>query len=184
MRLYAQSPEEYSDVLLRLKEAGVTFNALGTFDPPSYLLSGADIPVEVSFTVNMGIRRCIAKYAFNYLAFVCGELFVLRSDFNYIRNFIRFGSMPPYPAVVESFKPILQTDSPTRRQTNGHLLTLEWEGTDLLVGQVSLFNYLTYRVTLARRFAGLWRQIRDGLHFNIENRRFRRLTPVSTGLLP
>jgi hypothetical protein len=184
MRIYAPSLQDHEDILQRLKEAGVNFTALGTFNPPAYLLSGEDIPVEVNFTVNLGIRRCIAKYAFNYLAFVCGQSFVMASDFDDIRNFIRFGSVTPYPAVVETFKPILQTDSPTRRQTNGHLLTLEWEGANLLMGQVSLFNYLTYRVNLANGFRGLiWRPIRDGLYFNIEDRTVRRLTPISTRLL-
>jgi hypothetical protein len=73
-------------------------------------------------------------------------------------------------------EPILKYDTRTRRQTNGHLVTVDWaiDGTSIF-GQVSLFNRARYSVSLARNYRGLWRQIRSGHLFDIQRRRVRRL---------
>jgi hypothetical protein len=52
--------------------SGVRLNLAWRDGPPAGMFSGGDISVEVTFTVNKGIRRCMAKYSFNFLAFVCG----------------------------------------------------------------------------------------------------------------
>jgi hypothetical protein len=190
-RIFARSREELERLLSRLTHVGITPGRLDEMSPPTGLLDGNKISVEVAFTINRGIRRCMAKYAFNYLAFVCdltfcNHTFVLERDFDLVRRFIRYGEMPSYPVVVANFGPILRDDSPTRRQTGGHLLTLDWSASGLdLVGQVSVFNSITYVVSLARHYSGVvWRPIRSGLHFDIRKRVVRPLTPVSEVLIP
>ena len=125
-RMYAGSREERVLILSRLARSGITFAKLDDMSPPPGLFDGGNISVEVGFTINKGIRRCMAKYAFNYLAFVCGTAFVLEEDFDIVRRFIRYGNMPSYPIVVEQLGPILRDDSQGRRQTSGHLMTLDW----------------------------------------------------------
>lgn len=184
LRIYAGSYEENETVIAKLRLEGIDFRKEGDLKLPESLVNALDIEVEVSFTVNQGIRRCIAKYAFNYMTSICGTAFALGSDFNLVRRFIRFDEIPPYPLVATSFSPILYDDSPLRRQTNGHLLTVEWAGEDL-VAQVSLFNYLTYSVLLSRGFGGaLWRPVRAGLYFDINRRVVRPLAPASRMLMP
>jgi hypothetical protein len=85
--------------------------------------------------------------------------------------------------VISTFSPILHFDQPTFRQTEGHLLTLGWNATNL-EGQVSLFNYVTYKVLLCRFFAGVWRPIRSGVHFNVNSMKVDRLTGVAANLMP
>lgn len=185
-RIYGRSGEDRDRLLALLAKHGITFGKLDDMSAPPGLFDGGDIEVEVTFTINKGIRRCMAKYAFNFLAFVVGSAFVLESDFDVIRRFVRYGDTPGYDLVRERFGPILRDDSATRRQTSGHLLTVNWgaSGVDL-VGQVSLFNSVTYSVSLARHYSGaLWRPVRSGLHFNLRDRTVQPLLPVSPFLLP
>jgi hypothetical protein len=85
---------------------------------------------------------------------------------------VRYGTTPPYRLVIEDEVPVLRDDAPEQRQTYGHLVTLEWaeSGTDLM-SQVSPFNHIRYRVSLARSFGSVLRPIQSGHLFNIETRR-------------
>ena len=185
IRIYARSSDEHSAIVSKLSEHGVNFQRAGDLQPPEGLLETPEMEVEVTITVNRGIRRCIAKYAFNYLALVRGNEFVMARDFDAVRRFVRYGGVPPYPLVVPSSRPILHNDRPSARQTYGHLLTLSWTGSlsDLL-GQVSLFNSITYRVSLCRQFSGLWVPIRSGLHYDLERKIVEPLMGFSKELVP
>jgi len=69
--------------------------------------------------------------AFNYAAKVHGADFVRNWSFDPTRRFIRHANVPTgYQVTTPTFKPILEDDTATRRQTNGHLLTLGWERVD------------------------------------------------------
>ena len=184
-RIYARSLVDRDEILSLLRQNGIGFGEMEDMNLPADLFDGEDISVQVTFTINKGIRRCIAKYSFNFLAFVCGSDFVLAKDFDVVRRFIRYGDAAAYPIVAETVQPILRDDSSNRRQTSGHLLTVSWAGSGLhLVGQVSLFNSITYSVSLARHYSALWRPIRSGLHFNIPGKTIQPLIPSSALLLP
>jgi hypothetical protein len=120
------------------------------------------------------ISRCVAKISFNYMTHVAGADFAKGQDFNVVRAFIREGQRAGHPLVAMHAVPILADDTIRRRQTNGHLLTVSWTR-DLrhIVAQVSLFNALTYSVSLARYYSGVWRPLRSGHHFDIETRQVR-----------
>jgi hypothetical protein len=186
IKIYARSSQEYDVVVSKLSEHGVNFRKAGELQLPAGLIEAPEMEVEVTFTLNKGIRRCIAKYAFNYLAFVCGSEFVRGSDFDVIREFIRYGGVRPHPLVIASSRPILYDDRPAARQTDGHLLTLSWaESLSDLVGEVSLFNRITYHVSLCRHFSGrLWRPIRSGVHYDLERNIVTPLIGFSKDLAP
>ena len=101
-----------------------------------------------------------------------------------MRQFVRFGTVPSYPLVDVSLTPILQDDQQALRQTDGHLLTLSWDKSFLdLIGQVSLFNQLTYRVSLCRQFGhALWRPIRSGHHYDLATKKIKPLFGFSREL--
>jgi hypothetical protein len=184
-RIYGRSVADRDRLLSLLARRGIHFGRLDDVDAPEGLFQDGDIEIEVTFTINQGIRRCMAKYAFNFLALVSGGAFVLERDFDTIRRFIRYGDAPRYTPVRERLGPILRDDSPTRRQTSGHLLTVNWAASGVdLVGQVSLFNSVTYAVSLTRHYSGIWRPVRSGLHFNMRDRRVQPLQAVSGLLLP
>ena len=150
------------------------------------LISGQRVNAVVKSTVDNVILRCIAKIAFNYLARIAGIDFVVKKDFDPIRSYIRYGTNPSYRIVQISRQPILAYDNPAKRQTNGHLITMGWSPDSRnIVGQVSLFNQVTYCVTLSMNFSGLWRaDIRRGHHFDLNTRKVEPLSVISRNLLP
>ena len=186
MRIHAPSLQEQESIVAKLAEHGINFKKEGDLHPPEGSLEAPEIEVDVTLSINRGIRRCIAKYSFNYLAHVCVSAFVCKRDFDVIRQFIRYGDAPPYPLVVAGSKPILHDDRPSARQTGGHLLTLNWtESLRDLVGQVSIFNSLTYSVSLCRQFSdGIWRPIRSGIHYDLGKNLVRPLAGFSKDLIP
>jgi hypothetical protein len=130
---------------------------------------GQEVIVEIKTKVDDFIFRAVAKIAFNYLVKIAGIEFATKSDFDPIRNYIRYGEKPNYKPVYFNQKPILAYDSNRIRQTNGHLLTLDWSSNGQnLLGQVSLFNFATYKVILARSFSGIYIPIRSGHLFDIQ----------------
>ncbi len=76
IKIYAPSLPEYNAVVSKLSDHDVNFQKDRELQPPRDLLGAPGMEVEVMSNVNQGIRRCVAKYAFNYLALMCGSEFV------------------------------------------------------------------------------------------------------------
>jgi len=165
--LIANSDETEGRLVHALEARGITFREHRRATPP--LQPGEDLPVEVRTTMDSLIFRCVAKIAFNYLAYTQPREFVLHEEFSAIRQFIRYDHDPGYVVIVVDSQPILRDDSATKRQTNGHLVTVNWaQDRSSVVAQVSLFNHARYRISLARGFRGVWREIRSGHHFDVQ----------------
>jgi hypothetical protein len=152
----------------------------GTFSGP--LADDGDIWLEVGATVDQIIFRAIAKIAFNYMTHQHGADFALRSDFDDVRNYIRYQTQPRWaarlPVVTPMADPILFDDSRQSRQTNGHILVFDWNaGNTGFEARVSLFNTVTYCVRICPEFSGLWSpERRKGHHFDIEDRTIEELS--------
>jgi hypothetical protein len=141
-------------------------------DLPWVAGEGGRIWVEINSRIDRIIRRSVAKIAFNYMAHVQGADFACHSDFNVTRSFIRHDESPSYPLVEATGRSSSAGSSQDGVGRKWHLIILEWgELEHYIIGRVSLFNEITYRVTLARRFSGLWRDIRSGHKFDISERR-------------
>jgi len=124
------------------------------------------------------VQRAIAKIAFNYAAYVLGGSFLQTPSFDTARRFIRYGEAPAYRVTTPTFKPILADDEPMKRQTNGHLLIIEWadRNQSYLRARVSLFNEMTYVVRLCGRYSGLWIDVATGHLFDPFDRQITKLT--------
>lgn len=178
IRIIAPSAEVQERLTTLLAQRGIPFREEGTFDLPHPNMG--EIEIYVNTKVDPIVKRCVAKMAFNYLAHVMGREFVLLPAFDATRAYIRHGTHPGYTVVDADDSPILAKDTRTHRQTDGHLVTVGWtDGGEHLVGQLSLFNRVTYRVSLARNFSGLWRPVRSGHHFDLTTRRIAPLTGTS-----
>ncbi|HUJ33383.1 MAG TPA: HNH endonuclease [Candidatus Acidoferrum sp.] len=178
IRIVGPSPEDRQRLIEKLGGLGINFDKQGEL---RQIIPDEDGKVEVrlSSQVDATIFRAIAKIAFNYLAYVHGSSFALQPDFDEVRNYVRYAALPAWGAVVRpSQGPILYDDLPQLRQTNGHLITLNWNmGLRGLLVQVSLFNTTTYHVVLCPAYSGLWRyDIQRGHHFDIESRAVAPLT--------
>ncbi len=178
IRIIAPSSEVQDRLIELLAQRGIPFRPEGEFDLPNPDIG--EIEVYVNSRIDPVVKRCIAKMVFNYLARVTGRAFVLLPAFNPIRAYIRHGASPGYLLVDADDTPILANDQPTLRQTEGHLVTVNWTPDNRhVVGQLSLFNRVRYRVSLARNFSGVWRPIRNGHHFDIHERRISALAATS-----
>ncbi len=169
IRIITPSEETEEQIIAILDERGVPFQRRGELASPG--TDESDIEVEISGQVDQIIMRCVSKILFNYLSFCAGHEFTHDENFNVIRRFIRYGHVPDYRLVDVSNEPILHTDTENLRQTDGHLVTINWTGDNRhIIGQISLFNRITYRVSLASGFQGVWRPIRQGHLFDVGNR--------------
>jgi hypothetical protein len=125
---------------------------------------------EVEGQIDGAIFRAIAKIAFNYLAYWQGEVFVGGAPFDAARRFIRYGTQAGYQLVLIRQEAILEDEPVEGRRRLGHLITVNWAGDNVsILGQVSLFNWITYRVSLARDVQGERRDIAKGSFFNVAN---------------
>lgn len=178
VRIIAPSREAQQRFVDLLAERGVSFYQKGGLPLPSS--EAGDMAIWVNMTIDPVVKRCIAKYVFNYMAYVMGREFALLRAFDATRAYIRRGKSPGHQVVVADDTPILATDSRTRRQTDGHLIKIYWTPDKRHVfGALSLFNRVTYRVCLAWNFSGLWRPIRTGHHFDLHTRSISPLIPTS-----
>jgi hypothetical protein len=141
------------------------------------------IEMAVDATVDAPLARAISKIAFNYLAHVTGSEFALRSCFDPLRAFVRWGS-GSWPLTVKP-GPLLRLDeTANKRVTRAHLVTVAWRGpftASQIVGQVSLFNGVVYEVMLCERYPSeeVWRPVDSGHQFDWEKRKIRPLSRVN-----
>jgi hypothetical protein len=132
--------------------------------------------VNIHGTVDETSLRCVSKIAFNYLAWRAGADFVRTETFNAIRSYIRERTQPSYPLVRVDPQSMLIDDTGGVRRSDAHMVAAAWTlDNKHLVGQVSLFNALTYFVALSWDFLGVWRPLVTGHHFD---HRGRRITPL------
>ncbi len=101
------------------------------------------------------ILRAVSKIAFNYLARWESRDLVLHSDFDKTRRFIRYGEMPGHPLCVPSNEPLLTEEPVEGKRVLAHMITLGFAGDGVsVVGQVTLFNHVKYKVGLAQGYSG------------------------------
>jgi len=81
IRIYARSMEDRDRIRTLLESKGIAVGRLDDMSLPAGMFDGNDLSVEVTFTINKGIRRCVAKYSFNFLALVQGSAFCAATRF-------------------------------------------------------------------------------------------------------
>ncbi len=156
----------------KLVELGIVFKQRGAFEK-----HGGYVEVSAEAILDDIIFRGVAKIALNFLAHMRGADFVLRSDFDPIRGYIRLGTKPQRAPVIVTKLPILRRDDAFYRQTNGHVIVLDWDKLNMgIVCLVSLFNHLTYHVVLCEDYSGVWHPLSGGRHFDLETLNISDLT--------
>ncbi len=170
IQVVGPSQDDINRLTAKLNTLGINFNRKGQLPQPAR--SDGTMLTKLACKVEDRILRAIGKIAGNYVACIQGASFFLRPDFDHYRNWVRYGHVPPWgvPVVVVA-TPILALDSPQWRQTNGHLVTFDWNRQgDGLFAQVSLFNDMNYKILMCPRYSGLVRDIRTGHHFDLQSR--------------
>lgn len=150
------------EAMKALKEKGFKIN-LG----PEVMLDAQDRVITKSTRpMDDDICRAYAKIAFNYLAKFNTAEVMLQKDFDVCRNYILHGNVPPWPIVMVSNEPILCDESPNDRRVI-HIVNVDWGVEEKsIVAQISLFNYYSYSVCLAREYEGGNIEVGFGHYFN------------------
>jgi len=176
--LIAPSDKSMEKIKAKIKEMGLKTKVKKyDIEDNSKPVKGQLIKVLFESTVDNIIFRSVAKISFNYLAKAAGKEFVLSSCFDEIREYIRYGKEIKSNLVRIIQEPILETDTLYFKQTDGHLIVVNW-GDDYnlsIIGYVSLFNRLTYQIILCNFFRGIVRKIASGHHFDIHSKKISKL---------
>jgi len=152
-RVFGEAQSDRKAVLEQLRGLGITFENWADEASTSGGFDGQDLPVEITITVNKGIRRCVAKYAFNYLAHECGKQFALNPAFDAARSFIRYGMEPTEQLVREKCDlDTVKWFGDNQPGDKAHELSVRCGLHDSILGRVSLFGCMHYDVLLAPRY--------------------------------
>lgn len=158
----------------QLKDIGITFNIGGELSPPEKRI---DWECEVTGNIDQIVFRAIAKIGFNYLAYWVKPDFIFDSQFDPIREYIRFGVKNIYPYVIILEKAILGDEPIEGKRRLGHLIILDWsKNKSSIVSKVSLFNWMTYSVLIAKNYIGERIDFRKGCFFNVADEEIYELT--------
>lgn len=137
------------------------------------------VGVELTFNIDEVIKRAISKMAFNYLAKTHGTKLVLSPDFDDVRRFCRYGDKITWEHFRSEQIPILGSESARRRHFSGHIIVVEWDAASQGINaKVSLFNRITYRVRLCRRFTGVYRELKSGHTFDPTTKQIQKLVGI------
>ena len=132
--------------------------------------------------LNSDIKRAAAKICFNYLAAIHGAGFALQAEFNDIRAYVRYDVRGSLEYVHATTDPLLTDEAGKRKRVYGHLVTVNRSmGPGGVVGQLSLFNLLTYRVILTTRFFGDRANLDSGHISSVKGWKVYRLGHVPRG---
>lgn len=183
VKIIAPSATDNERLSRKLREFGLDVVFRGRIDFP--VAQHGTLTAALEAAADSTIFRAIAKIAFNYVACIHGSEFIRRSDFDHLRRFIHGGKTPPWRPVVPTTEPILSLDSRSYRQTTGHLIAFDWNFSKSgLLAQVSLFNYVTYKVLFCPYYSGVWcGSIRSGHHFDYKDGTVSALASVSPLLI-
>lgn len=163
------------ELTARLAAKGIAFNYRGSLpqDPPL-----DTIGCELTARMDHVIFRAVAKIAFNYLAYWEDGAFVRQQGFDRARRYIRWGEIPNYELLRIDEEPILGDESTVGSRRLGHLITVGWAGDGVSVlSQVSLLNWMTYHICLARELGGPPPPLARGHFFNPSSQEILELEP-------
>lgn len=175
LKYFFTSPSEETLLRERLRELG--FTAATKHIGKDQILPQPEMTARVTYTFDMIIRRCIAKIAFNYLAYALSEDMglLLRDDFDTVRAFIRDGVIPQNEMVVVIGSPRLTAESRQGSLLDGHMLGVGWSANENILCNLSIFNAMTYQVALCRKYQGLWFALGSVHSFDLSTKETRRL---------
>lgn len=104
--------------------------------------------VDYVFKISHPEFRAMSKILMNYLASISTAGIACMPHFNEIREYVRYGKLPPRP-LVKIVQPVKPIDPKTNQPVVAHYLALERRG-DEVIGQVSLFSRNRYVVLLSQ----------------------------------
>ena len=155
VQYFYTSPAELEQLRARLRELGfpATRHIRKDTIPPQPKMNA-----RVTYLFDIIIQRCVAKIAFNYLAYVLKEdtRLLLREDFDAVRDFVRHGTLAEHTIVAALGNPRLTQESRKDSLIDGHKLEVGRSKDESILCNLSMFDVMTYQVALCRNSQGPW----------------------------
>jgi len=141
--------------------------------------------VNVSSRIDAIILRSAAKIAFNYLAKMQGTEFIIRQQFDDIRDFIRYGKNRDKKLATAVPDCLLRNKRLPHKRIRAHVIIIRWadQSFSRIIGQVSLFNYLTFNIVLCSFSPGIIRPLNCAHLYNLANNEVIELNRLRLTLL-
>jgi len=148
------------------------------------------ISFDVQFTsmLDSVVKRCMAKIAFNYLAYVAMERlgqtdWLQRPDFDTVREYVRYDGVTRVPPISTDVG--IHVKHRESVEPQGHLAAVLWERqTQDVVATVRLFSVFAWQVMLARGFKGIAWPLQSAHFWDLQQWEVSELRAVPKGLLP
>jgi len=175
VQYFFTSPAEEEQLRARLRELG--FTAATQHIRRDTILPRPELTTRVTYLFDTIIRRCVAKIAFNYLAYVLSEdvRLLLREDFEVVRNFVRNGTLAEHTIVAPIGAPRLTEESRKGSLLDGHMISVGWSADENILCNLSIFNAMTYQVALCRQYQGIWFALGSVHSFDLRTKDAKRL---------
>jgi hypothetical protein len=176
--IVCKSDEEFERLAAKLRDLNIIPTILSRQEIKSFPVER--LRVGIPYQLDHIMARCVAKIAFNYLAWTMGPSFLMNPCFDEVRAYILRGEFAPGQSFFSIRKSsILLEEQTGAKVTNGHVIAINWGLVpDQIIGYVSLFNSLPYNVVLSHKYVGLWFDLRVGHHFDVKTKRISKLVPV------
>ncbi len=176
-----QHGDAYERILALLAGYGISFTPGAQYTPP---VSPEELEVTVNSTIDVTIRRAVARIAYNYTAKVTWSTapsFIFSKDFDPVRAFILEGEGDPTSFV--RLMPLREQDrdlDSRSRKGRSHLLVVSWDPHDDIgiLGTVVLFSQRPYDVRLCRKPSGVWIDLRSGHEYSLAT---MKVSPIPSG---
>lgn len=175
---YANKVRVFGDSFEKAGKALAEREIFPKFERETPFLEDGSGKWEFEFEGNIDkiICRAIAKIAFNYLAYWQGSEFVLQSEFDPIRQYIRTGEQKEDSFIQISNKNILVDEPSQGSKRLIHVVITNWEKNGVsIISRVSLFNFLSYTILLTKEYARPIPNLRKGHWFNLRNHKIYQL---------
>lgn len=179
-KLVGNSESDIEKVKEKLSQLGIDTSLLKELsDEKSNPAMLGRLRVSVSSRIDAIILRSVAKIAFNYLAKIQGTDFIIRQQFDNMRDFIRYGKNQDKGLVTVVVVPLLRDKKYPHKRMRAHIIIIRWGDQSLsrIIGQVSLFNYLTFNMVLCSSSPGIIRPLNCGHFYNLANNEVIELKP-------
>jgi hypothetical protein len=177
-KIVCNSDEEFERLAAKLKDLDIIPTILSRQDTKSFPVER--LRVGIPYHVDHVMARCVAKIAFNYLAWTMGPPFLMNPCFDEVRAYILRGEFAPgqsFLSIRESS--ILSEEQIGPKVTGGHVLAINWGLVpDQIIAYVSLFNSVHYSVVLSHKYVGLWFALSVGHHFDVKTKKISTLVPM------
>jgi len=166
---FAHNEKEYNQVAEYLKQLGKKIEE-GKVNrlPETAINKDGKLEVEIEGVMDLIIFRTIAKIAFNYLAKAKGAKYALDQNFDSVRDYIKTGNKPNFEIVRIEKGHILAEETKNQYFLEGHILTIETRGNDIIskIALTNAFNF--YYVVYLGKIGLIWHDIKSGHAYSLK----------------